>query len=449
MFTNYKIVGDTLYLYVDYSCEIGSIFDKEKNYNLIDKVNKYIKDRKIKFNGIKVVLLLSGLMLGTIYLNKPNDKTYDTYKDNKYVYNIVDKTIPEITTLEDEEVSNEVTKVVEDAINTTHNKSEVGTNNKVVSKNNTPVIATNINSNTSQANLEINNNSAERYVTLKRNNGSIVTLSMTDYLIGVVSAEMPASFNIEALKAQSVVARTYTYKLLEYGRVLTDDISTQVYKDNNELKTLWGNDYYKYYEKITSAIKSTNEEVIKYDGALIDAVYHSTSNGYTENSEDSKKAASILELELSQAKTYLGLTDVIGEGIIVTLTDNDSMPEDDLEIYDRRISVYDLLQLVNELKLAGAEAISINGQRLIDISEIRCAGPTLSVNNVRSSAPYEIHAIGDKKTLENAIKMRGGVSDTLKVWGIQLEVETSNTVDIPPYKGTHPHIYGHPVEEKY
>ena len=90
---------------------------------------------------------------------------------------------------------------------------------------------------------------------------------------------------------------------------------------------------------------------------------------------------------------------------------------------------------------AGAEAIAINGQRLTALSEIRCAGPTLSVNNTRSSVPFEIYAIGDKKTLQNAITMRGGVADTLGVWGIKVEVETLDEVYIPPYKGEVPHVY--------
>lgn len=152
-------------------------------------------------------------------------------------------------------------------------------------------------------------------------------------------------------------------------------------------------------------------------------------------SEDLKLRACLIPLE--------------GTGVIVKMDDSskEAKAGENQNLY--LIHDDDILRVINELRAAGAEAISINNQRLIDISEIRCAGPTLSVNNVRSSAPYEIHAIGDKKTLENAIKMRGGVADTLKVWGIQLEVETSNTVYIPPYKGTHPHIYGHPVEEKY
>ena len=93
---------------------------------------------------------------------------------------------------------------------------------------------------------------------------------------------MPASFNIEALKAQAVVARTYALKTIKNNKILTDTVSTQVYKDNNELKKLWGLDFEKYYNKIKNAVENTKGLVITYNNQLIDAVYHSTSNGMTE-----------------------------------------------------------------------------------------------------------------------------------------------------------------------
>ena len=135
------------------------------------------------------------------------------------------------------------------------------------------------------------------------------------------------------------------------------------------------------------------------------------------------------------------MTALVGEGVIITLHDSDKAAklgenENAYIIHDD-----DLLRVVNELRAAGAEAVSINGQRLTALSEIRCAGPTLSVNNVRSSAPFEICAIGDKKTLNNAITMRGGIVDTLAVWKIKVEVETSDEIIIPPYEGVVPKSY--------
>ncbi len=142
------------------------------------------------------------------------------------------------------------------------------------------------------------------------------------------------------------------------------------------------------------------------------------------------------------------LVPLTGEGVIVRLDDSTKAVKTGENPNLYVIHDDDLLRVINELRAAGAEAISINGQRLTATSEIRCAGPTLSVNNVRSSAPFEIHAIGDKKSLENSLKMRGGVAETLKVWGIQLDITTSDEVYVPPYKGSFKSTYAKATEER-
>ena len=137
-----------------------------------------------------------------------------------------------------------------------------------------------------------------------------------------------------------------------------------------------------------------------------------------------------------------------GEGVIVRMDDSTKPAKagENPNLYV--IHDDDLLRVVNELRAAGAEAIAINGQRLTGTSEIRCAGPTLSVNNVRSSAPFEIRAIGDKKSLENALRMRGGVAETRGVWGIQLDIKASNDVYIPPYRGSIRQSYARETTER-
>lgn len=144
---------------------------------------------------------------------------------------------------------------------------------------------------------------------------------------------------------------------------------------------------------------------------------------------------------IADLKFQAGLTALIGEGVMIKMNDSEKIASKDENANVYVIHDDDLLRVVNELRAAGAEAIAINGQRLTALSEIRCAGPTLSVNNTRSSVPFEIYAIGDKKTLQNAITMRGGVADTLGVWGIKVEVEMLDEVYIPPYKGEVPHVY--------
>ena len=143
-----------------------------------------------------------------------------------------------------------------------------------------------------------------------------------------------------------------------------------------------------------------------------------------------------------------GFTALAGPGVIVTLDDSKATSKagENPNLY--LIHDDDLLRVINELRAAGAEAISVNGQRLTGVSEIRCAGPTLSVNNVRSSAPFEIRAIGEKKSLENSLRMRGGVVETLGVWGIQLDITTSDDVYIPPYRGSIRQTYAHETQER-
>lgn len=282
MFYNYKIKNDILYLYVDDRCEIGSLFNSDKNRSITSKVKKYIKDHKIEFNGFKVILLLSGLMLGTVYLNKnPMVNNYDVYKDNKYVYNIVDKTVPDISVEEKiDDLLKDAAEIKEDA-----EVTKTVQNNNSIKKQESKETSNNTKDDTANSSITNNNNfSTGKVITLNRTRGDVVQINLEEYLIGVVAAEMPASFNLEALKSQAIVARTYTLKLLESKRAITDDVSTQVYKDNAELKNMWGNSYNTYYNKIKNAVSSTSGLCITYNGSLIDAVYHSTSNGYTEDS---------------------------------------------------------------------------------------------------------------------------------------------------------------------
>ena len=100
-------------------------------------------------------------------------------------------------------------------------------------------------------------------------------LDLNDYVIGVVASEMPALFNEEALKAQAVAARSFATSKMENNYLeITSGISDQVYSP-----------IYKYYQKISKCVKSTNNEVIKRNNKILRTYYFSMSNGYTENSQ--------------------------------------------------------------------------------------------------------------------------------------------------------------------
>ncbi len=117
-----------------------------------------------------------------------------------------------------------------------------------------------------------------------------VKISVRDYLIGVVAAEMPAGFEEEALKAQAVAARSYLQRALvkgsrhENGDICTDSDCCQAYKTNDELKKLWGDKYSTYMERITEAVEDTDGRYLSYEGEPAIAAFHSSSCGTTENS---------------------------------------------------------------------------------------------------------------------------------------------------------------------
>ena len=143
-----------------------------------------------------------------------------------------------------------------------------------------------------------------------------------------------------------------------------------------------------------------------------------------------------------------GTTEVEGAGIEVVLDDS-KIPKKANEnpnlyiIHDE-----DLLRVLNELRAAGAEAISLNDQRIVAMSEVRCAGPTVSVNNVRSAPPYVIKAIGAPKTLTSALRLRGGVVETFEFWGIQVKIKSADKVHIPALKAPRNFEYAKSVHGK-
>ncbi|KMY55657.1 stage II sporulation protein D [Bacillus sp. FJAT-27231] len=120
----------------------------------------------------------------------------------------------------------------------------------------------------------------------------IETFPLEEYVAGVVAAEMPAEFEKEALKAQALTARTFIVKQLISGSKVngqanvTDTVNHQVFKTKEELKKIWGSDFKWKSQKIDEAVQETAGQIITYDGTPITASFFSTSNGYTENSEE-------------------------------------------------------------------------------------------------------------------------------------------------------------------
>lgn len=127
---------------------------------------------------------------------------------------------------------------------------------------------------------------------------NITSLNLEEYIIGVVSSEMPASFNEEALKAQAIASRTYAIYKMQNSKEKYDVVTSvfnQGYITIEEMKNKWGNNFDKYYNKIKEAVNLTRGKVMKYDNNVIEAYYFAMSNGYTEN----------VELVFNESREYL------------------------------------------------------------------------------------------------------------------------------------------------
>lgn len=273
MFDSYIVKNETLYIDLNINYDFGNFRNTKTSFK--NELKKFLNNLKINFN--KIVLTCSGVIIGSIILinNNFNDEV-----SMKYIPNI-DTSIPYIAHNDNEEKIDDNIIINNDVNETTEN----GNNSQNISKN----VEKSVNiEHTNADNTSVNNttNSSVSEIAVYRLNGSVIKLNMTDYLIGVVSSEMPASFNLEALKAQSVLARTYALKAKQTGKKLTDTVSTQSYIDIDQMKNKWGNSFNTYYNKIKNAVENTNGEYLSYNGNYIEALYHSTNNGKTESSLD-------------------------------------------------------------------------------------------------------------------------------------------------------------------
>lgn len=117
--------------------------------------------------------------------------------------------------------------------------------------------------------------------------GDIESIPLEEYIVGVLAGEMPIYFEKEAFKAQAVAARSYALKRMEYNYEneydVVDSVLNQVYLDDNYLKEAWESEYTMNISKLREAVNETYNEYLEYEGEVIDALFFSTSNGYTES----------------------------------------------------------------------------------------------------------------------------------------------------------------------
>ena len=145
------------------------------------------------------------------------------------------------------------------------------------------------------------------------------------------------------------------------------------------------------------------------------------------------------EEEIKLDNVLLGLTDVTGNGIVLTLSDNGSARKSNIGALDNienyLVHAVDLLEVINVLKNAGAEAISINDQRITNFSDIYCAGNVIQVNGQKIGSPIEIKAIGSPELLYGSLNIPGGYIQLLEDTGVIVNIRKEENITILKYDG--------------
>ena len=178
----------------------------------------------------------------------------------------------------------------------------------------------------------------------------------------------------------AIVALLVTVMLMQFRTVEQTDITTLEAMRETELRAEVAN-WKEKYEEASKQLVDTQTKINEYYATM----------------ENNDEAAAVLENELIQANMRLGKLAVQGKGIIVTLQDSDTAKIDD----------YDIYKLINELRLAGAEAISVNGIRVTALTDVKTLAPgLLHIDGNPIHSPYTIKAIGDQKYLESSITQK-------------------------------------------
>lgn len=390
MIQNYKISNinneEVLYLYFDYMYEFGSIGADGKKIKILDQVGEIIKN--IGFTGEKIVVMAGTIAIATLlftgtgFTGKIMEENIPNYFSSnillsiqeQYNFNEVKNSIPEDDQINQDETINKSGEILT-------NNSEIILVNEKSNVNTPSPVKNNIDINTVVVeNTQIEPHKpvtpevstpveAKTMVTVYRSSGIVLQIELEEYLIGVVAAEMPASFNIEALKAQAIVARTYALKRITSGLNFTDTVSTQEYKDVGQMKIIWQGEFQKYYDKVSSAVASTKNIYITYNGNYIDAVYHSTSNGFTQDS-----------------------VNVWGNNIPYLKSVESS--------WDKTASSYLRTETVSASKLSSLLGIDINSETSVEIISRDASGrvSSIKINNNTYTGVYIRNLLGLRST---------------------------------------------------
>ena len=216
--------------------------------------------------------------------------------------------------------------------------------------------------------------------------------------------------------------------LLAMGFFAVQQYKTAMYKTESSSRS-YAADIAEYRSRLSEetdkgkSLVDENERLMQeYDAYVDDYAYE------IKNADLDEK----LEI-LRRYRLTANLTDVRGEGISITMADAKARENADPSLFI--IHDTDILRILNELKASGAQAIAINGERLLTVSEIMCAGPTVRVNRNRYPAPYIIEAVGNASVMASALE-KSVIVELLKDYDISVKIERKSEIIIKKYYGS-------------
>lgn len=162
------------------------------------------------------------------------------------------------------------------------------------------------------------------------------------------------------------------------------------------------------------------------------------------NNADTTAQAESIKKMLNKANIAAGTIPVTGPGVVLVLGDTPDLPLQ--ENTNHMLQYWNILTIINELNAAGAEAISINDERIVAISGINHEGSTIIVNRNPITSPFEIKAIGNAKILESSLNLKGGEIQSLLFIGNRIKIQRNDQVDIPAYTGGYSLRYAKPKQ---
>ncbi|MDR7521885.1 MAG: DUF881 domain-containing protein [Armatimonadota bacterium] len=157
---------------------------------------------------------------------------------------------------------------------------------------------------------------------------------------------------------------------------------------------------------------------------------------YEKAAAEGRTAVARLNRELQETRTLVGLTALEGPGVVVELNDSTRPPTPGEDPNKTILHYTDIAAVVAELWAAGAEAVALNGERVVSSTGITCVGTTILCNTKRMAPPYVIKAIGDPAGLARYLRRPGGVLELLAAFDFPVRVVPMARVDVPPYRGT-------------